>query len=416
MRNKTNYGLKKCQGSTRSGLTKGVIPTSSYGFSWEFVSSTPPRQLVVRYTEPGSPAALAVIPRGASLLRVNGIDFVNDNTQAGVDALNDALFPAESGQSSTFDFELADGSVLTETLTSEDIVVSPVQNTKVLDTESGKVGYFQFNTFNRTAQDDLIASFETFIDENITELVIDLRYNGGGLLALASQLSYMIAGPNQTNGMIFETLQFNDKHPDYDPISGNEIQPTPFYQYEIDYNAGVFINTLLPSVSLSKIYVITTDSTCSASEAVINALRGIDVEVVQIGSATCGKPYGFYPTDNCGTTYFTIQFQGVNAKGFGDYADGFIPSSSPNFDFELPGCTVSDDFSAALGDPEEAMLSTALAHSATGSCPAVTVSSTSQLQNNSLGRDDGLSIKRPNELKSSIFLHNKISTPIRQPE
>ncbi len=162
--------------------------------------------------------------------------------------------------------------------------------------------------------------------------------------------------------------------------------------------------------------MITTDSTCSASEAVINALRGIDVEVVQIGSATCGKPYGFYPTDNCGTTYFTIQFQGVNAKGFGDYADGFIPSSSPNFDFELPGCTVSDDFSAALGDPEEAMLSTALAHSATGSCPAVTVSSTSQLQNNSLGRDDGLSIKRPNELKSSIFLHNKISTPIRQPE
>jgi hypothetical protein len=58
-------------------------------------------------------------------------------------------------------------------------------------------------------------------------------------------------------------------------------------------------------------------------------LRGIDVEVVQIGSPTCGKPYGFYPTDNCGTTYFTIQFQGVNNKGFGDFADGFIPTSTP---------------------------------------------------------------------------------------
>ena len=60
----------------------------------------------------------------------------------------------------------------------------------------------------------------------------------------------------------------------------------------------------------------------------MNSLRGVDVEVIQIGSTTRGKPYGFYPTDNCGTTYFTIQFRASNAKGFGDYSDGFSPANT----------------------------------------------------------------------------------------
>lgn len=389
--------------------------TASYGFSWEFISSVPPRQLLVRYTEPNSPAALAGVPRGASLLRVNNVDFVNNNTQEGVDALNQALFPSQSGETAVFEFALIDGSTLNVTLTSQDIVVSPVQNVTVIDGAAGKTGYFQFNTFIRTAQSELIASFNTFIDENITELVIDLRYNGGGLLALASQLSYMVAGPNQTNNMAFETLQFNDKHLEVDPITGVEIQPTPFYQYEIDYAAGLLTNTLLPSVSLTKLYVITTGTTCSASEAVINALRGINLEVVQIGTPTCGKPYGFYPTDNCGTTYFSIQFQGVNEKGFGDYADGFIPSSSPSFEYEVPGCIVPDDFSHALGDVNEGMLFAALAHASTGACPATTLAGNA-FERAAGQHKDGLSIKRPDALKSSIFLQNKILVPIDAPK
>ena len=66
----------------------------------------------------------------------------------------------------------------------------------------------------------------------------------------------------------------------------------------------------MPALDLERVFVLTTASTCSASEAIINSLRGINVEVIQIGSTTCGKPYGFYPQDNCGTTYFTIQFAG----------------------------------------------------------------------------------------------------------
>jgi hypothetical protein len=94
---------------------------------------------------------------------------------------------------------------------------------------------------------------------------------------------------------------------------------------------------------------------------VINSLRGVDVQVDLIGGQTCGKPYGFTPVDNCGTTYFTIQFHSVNAKGFGDYADGFAPT-----------CNVADDMAHALGDPAEGLLAAALSYRATNTCPAAT--------------------------------------------
>jgi carboxyl-terminal processing protease len=105
--------------------------------------------------------------------------------------------------------------------------------------------------------------------------------------------------------------------------------------------------------------VLTSASTCSASEAVINGLRGVDVEVNLIGGQTCGKPYGFTPVDNCGTTYFSIEFRGVNAKGFGDFTDGFAPT-----------CAVPDDLAHALGDPAENQLAAALSYRTTGVCPA----------------------------------------------
>jgi hypothetical protein len=130
----------------------------------------------------------------------------------------------------------------------------------------------------------------------------------------------------------------------------------------------------LPTLGLSRVIVITGADTCSASESVINSLRGVGVEVIQIGSQTCGKPYGFYPQDNCGTTYFSIEFKGVNAQGFGDYTDGFTPANALNLNggVSLPGCDVADDYKHALGDTNEAELATALAFAANGAlaCPA----------------------------------------------
>ena len=113
--------------------------------------------------------------------------------------------------------------------------------------------------------------------------------------------------------------------------------------------------------------MLTTSSTCSASEAIINGLRGVSVEVIQFGSTTCGKPYGFYPQDNCGTTYFTTQFRSVNAAGFGDYPDGFSPvnSTESTVGVTLPGCQAVDDYTP-LGETTEPMLAAALAYRQNG--------------------------------------------------
>jgi hypothetical protein len=118
---------------------------------------------------------------------------------------------------------------------------------------------------------------------------------------------------------------------------------------------------------------LTGGTTCSASESIINGLRGAGVQVVQVGSTTCGKPYGFYPTEHCGTTYFSIQFKGVNAAGFGDYTDGFSPSNTAGTaGTPVPGCSVADDFNDALGAVSEDRFQAALEHSRGGACPAPT--------------------------------------------
>jgi carboxyl-terminal processing protease len=198
--------------------------------------------------------------------------------------------------------------------------------------------------------------------------VIDLRYNGGGCLAIASQLAYMIAG-EQPPGTAFNQQQFNDKYPDVNPFFGEPKDPVGFIDGGIGFSLDPEV--ALPALNLDKVYVLSTGATCSASEAVINGLRGIDVEVVLIGETTCGKPYGFYPFDNCGTTYFTIQFRGINEKGFGDYADGFSPENAGgSLETPIPGCSVPDRYEDALGDPDELMLATALGHMQTGECPA----------------------------------------------
>ncbi|MNL26770.1 Peptidase family S41 [compost metagenome] len=191
-----------------------------------------------------------------------------------------------------------------------------------------------------------------------TELVVDLRYNGGGLLDLASELAFMVAGEANTRGKTFEATRFNAKHTERDPVTGRTLDPILFWSTASGFS--VPYDQPLPSLDLRRVYVLTGPDTCSASEAFINGLRGIDIDVIQIGGTTCGKPYGFYPQDNCGTTYFSVQFDGVNAKGFGGYADGFTPT-----------CFVPDDFGHALGDSQEALLAAALAHQVTGACPAL---------------------------------------------
>ncbi len=339
----------------------GAGTSVGYGAQWAFFALSPPRELRVAYVEPGSPATMPGVDlrRGARVLRINGIDFVNDPTQEGVDVINAALFDAAPGTSTRFTVVDAGSNTPRDiTVTAAPVISTPVQNVKTLPNAGRTVGYLQFNDHIGTAELQLKAAMEWLRTERATELVVDLRYNGGGYLDLASQLGFMVAGETQTRGKTFETVRFNNKHTERDPVTGAPLLPTPFQSSTFGFLSPA--DQPLPSLDLRRVYVLTGPDTCSASEAFINGLRGIDIDVVQIGDTTCGKPYGFYPQDNCGTTYFSVQFQGVNAKGFGDYADGLAPT-----------CFVPDDFSRALGDPLEARLAAALAHQVSGACPAV---------------------------------------------
>lgn len=353
---------------SQSGVSGG------YGANFVLLSTTPPRDIRVAYTEPGTPATApaANLERGAIVLAIDGVD-VNDNSQAGVNTLNAGLFPSAPGE--THSFEVRDlGAVNSRmiSMTSANITSTPVQNVSVIDTPTGRVGYMLFNDHIATAEEGLIDAVDTLsAGQGIDDLVLDLRYNGGGFLAIAAQMAYMIAGDAQTSGRTFESLQFNDKHPVTNPVTGQAISPTPFYSTTLGFD-NLPPGQPLPTLNLSRVFILTGPGTCSASEAIMNGLRGVDVEIIQIGSTTCGKPYGFYAQDNCGTTYFTVQFRGVNEKNFGDYTDGFSPSNSAIQATTVPGCSIADDFDALLGDPAEDRLATALAYRDSPSCPVAT--------------------------------------------
>ena len=344
--------------------------SAGYGASWTIISRSPPREAAVAYTDPNTPATDAGVRRGARIVSIDGIDFVNADDQASVDAINDALYPESAGETHSFEFlDVGSESTYTAELTSDVITSTPVQHASTVTSPAGAtVGYMLFNDHLRTAEAGLIDAVRTFnsVPGGIEDLIIDMRYNRGGYLYIASQLGYMIAGAAATAGQVFERLQFNDKHPETDPVTGSALRPIPFYNVTEAAPSG----RPLPTLDLHRVIVLSGTNTCSASESLINSLRGIDIEVIQIGEPTCGKPYGFYASDNCGTSYFTIQFRGVNAKGFGDYSDGFVPiEGATGTGANVPGCRAADDFSHALGDTAEGRLATALSYRDSSTCP-----------------------------------------------
>jgi carboxyl-terminal processing protease len=345
---------------------------AGYGAAWAVVSGVPPRRIVVAYTEPGSPATSSALQRGEEVRTIDGIDVVNSNTQTTVDAFVAGLYPESVGESHTFTLHNPrTGTNRAVVLQSAAVAKTPVQAVNTLQTTSGRVGYLLFNDHLAPAEQQLISAISNMSSAGISDLVIDLRYNGGGLLAIASELAYMIAGSARTAGQTFENLQFNDKHTSINPVTQQPLTPVPFYSTTRGFSTSQ--GQPLPTLNLQRVYVLTGATTCSASESIINGLRGVNVEVIQIGSTTCGKPYGFYPADNCGTTYFSVQFKGVNAAGFGDYTDGFSPNNTPGVaGTAVPGCSVADDFSNALGNVNEGRLAAALQHRINGVCPAAT--------------------------------------------
>ena len=311
-----------------------------YGIRWAVVTSAPPRNWLVAEVAPNSPAALAGIKRGNQVISIDEVDFVNANTTAEANILNEALSPTIVG-AHRFVFK----GIPEVSMTPAQYKVTTVQNVQTIMTSNGAVGYFTFDSQIAQSEGELIAAFNQLKAAQVKDLIIDMRYNGGGLLYIASELAYMIAGPTATQGKVFEQTIFNDKQ-----SARNTPYPFAFY--------GTTPVGNLPRLDLRHVTFLVTRGTASASESVINSLRGVDVTVDLIGANTRGKPYGFYPQDNCGYTYFAIQFKGANNKGFGDYADGFAPT-----------CVVADDYSHARGDSAEGMFKAALSYRQNGVCP-----------------------------------------------
>jgi len=378
----TDVWLALSQGGTSAG----------YGAEFAVLAPTPPRRIVVAYTEQGSPAA-SLLQRGDEILQVDGADAVNGSTQAAVDTLNAGLFPDNAGEAHVLMVRSTAGVTRTVSINSANITHVPVPIVTTFNTASGQVGYIQFNDHIATAETPLRNAITQLDNANVTDLILDLRYNGGGYLDLASELAYMIGNTTLTSGRTFEKIVFNDKNPSRNPVTGENLTPTPFHSTTQGFAGPGTSNQPLPSLSLNSVYIISGPGTCSASESIINALRGVNVAVYLIGSTTCGKPYGFYPTDNCGTTYFTIQFRGENAANFGDYTDGFSPSNTAGVrGTSVPGCSVADDFNHALGDSAEARIAAALNFRASNNqaCPAASGNSEPRLSKASFAGSEEL--------------------------
>jgi C-terminal processing protease CtpA/Prc len=392
---KDNFHFTRTYEDYKKESQSGV--SSGFGVRWSAISTKPPRIYRVAYTQDNSPAEIAGFKRGDTITAINGVSINSNDTEALLKGLN-----PESGTTHTFTLtRKGQPEPVLATVTASDIKLTPVQNAQTFDVNGQTVGYVQFNQFISSGQSDLINAFKQFQNAGAEALVLDMRYNGGGLVNMAAQLGYMIAGPDNTNigtsnPKVFSKTLYNDK------LSANNRNVT-FENKEINWNTLQYTDTILPSTRLNTVYILSTSNTCSASELVINGLRGIDLNVVLIGTTTCGKPYGFVPAPNCGQVYYTIQFTSANAKNFGAYSDGFTPVRAMENIGELgltsnvSGCFVNDDFDHALGDPLEGQLKAALEHFETGNCPKV-------LQNRALNYEisdfisAGVALEIPNSL------------------
>lgn len=323
--------------------------TLGYGFSvagLEVRTTTLP--LRVRHVEPLSPAATAGVQRGDIVVQVNGRP-ASELTQADDFGW---LTASEVGTALNLVLRSEAGQDRTVQLRSAVFKLTPLSTATVLTSPAGrKVGYLVLKDFIAQANSPLVDAFAQFSSAGVQDLVVDLRYNGGGLVSVAVDLASRIA--QQAQGRPFAVLRHNDKR-----SGGTDVT----YPYSF-LPAG-------QALRLSRVYVITGSRTCSASELLINGLKPF-ADVVQIGGTTCGKPVGFLPWDNrCGSTVMAVNFESVNALGQGRYWDGIEPAGK---------CAIADDFRRALGDPAEVLTAAALTHVDTGACPAATASGTDRL-------------------------------------
>jgi len=327
---KWSFAMKKTEWDQMSGNTGHVgttAATGDFGFTVFFRAEG---DLRVRLVEPNSPAGMAGVERSWRITSING----NTNITTGnSNFIINAIYSSGSG---SFVFQKPEGGLVTLNLTAVTYAKKPVYLDTVYHINGKTIGYLVFNSFLgniNTINAEFQRVFSRFAAEQVTDVVVDLRYNGGGYVALAEQLSNYLVKPGANGSLMMKQL--------YNSQNSANNQVTNYRK------AG--------SLNLDDIYFIVGRGTASASELVINNLKPyIDVKLVG-ASATHGKPVGFFPIPVSDWYIFPVSFRTVNKNGEGNYFNGFAVNAQ-----------VADGLDKDWGDVNEASLASAIRNITTG--------------------------------------------------
>ena len=303
----------------------------------------------LQYIIPGTSAADAGLTRGTVFTEVDGQKITMNNVDQ---LLSAGSFTINIGYVEGGSLYLTDKTV---TLKHSQYTANPVHLVKVLEMEGKKIGYLMYNSFIADFDDELNDAFGQLQNAGVTDLILDLRYNGGGSVESAVDLASMITG--QFNGQVFMKEQWNEKYQSYFEKNDPERLINRFDQ---TIRTGEKINSL----HLSRVYVLTTQSSASASELIINGLEPY-IDVVQVGETTTGKfqaSVTLYDSEDFGKeganknhTYALqpLVLKSANAAGKSDYVDGLAPDVPKDENLANMG---------TLGEPDEPLLEAALNH------------------------------------------------------
>ncbi|NCT10812.1 MAG: peptidase S41 [Flavobacteriia bacterium] len=321
----------------------------------------------VRYIIPNSDAEIKGISRGMIFNTVNGTQLTDTN-------FGNLLF----GNNSVYTIGFANynsgnptSNSTSISLTKTELQENPIPISKVFDEGTKKIGYLLYNQFSSSFDGELNTAFADFKAKNINELIVDLRYNGGGSVQTATYLGSMITG--QFNGQLYSKEVWNQKVLDAIPAD-RFINNFTSQIRNLDRNGNVILNQNINSLGLTKVYFIVSSSTASASELVINSLSAyIDVQLV--GVKTVGKQVGsitLYDSDNLQrngpnlNTNHTYAMQPIvleiSNKNNENHPEGFTPEIS------LPGIFIQENFGnlGVLGERSDPLLDRTLTLITTG--------------------------------------------------
>ncbi|WP_237392515.1 S41 family peptidase [Aurantiacibacter rhizosphaerae] len=325
---------------------------SSAGFGFRLGYDLTNRRVVVLETFDDTPALGANIERGSEILGIGttGNNIVTVNSllaNDGVDGVIEALGPSDPGVTRVLRIRDASGVEREVSITKADFELDPVPRygSQIINDNGKQVGYIRLTNFINPAIEDLRRAFADFRAAGVTELVIDLRYNGGGGINVNEYFGDLLG--RDLDGEVFETIAFRDSK-----SSNNET-----YRF----------NARPESIAPTRIAFITTRGSASASEALINGMQPyLGNNLAIVGENTFGKPVGqsAFDLSACDDRLRIVTLKLENANGQGEYFNG-LADTVPNT------CRADDDFTRNFGDPQEEMLATALDFLAGRSCTPI---------------------------------------------